>query len=119
MKKVFGIFFLLFVVLAIGVSAAQDPTTGPIVDPLKIDAILIFIGGGIVTTITEILKKVTKATGTGAVILTGIVAVAATAVYFLFLDPMIPAFNLITFILYAVVIFGEATGFFHFYQKRA
>lgn len=113
MKK--GLFVLsMFLVLAV-FGMAQEPTAGPAIEPTTMEAILVLVAGGIVTTITQLLKGLFKATGIGAVILTGIVAVIATAAYFLFLSP---PFVFPVFALYAVAIFGEATGLFHFYQKR-
>lgn len=101
-----------------GVALAQDPEplAGPSLDPTTMEAILVLVGGAIVTLITEGLKKLTKATGILAILETGFVAVATVGVYFLFFNP---PFILAKFALYGVAIFGEATGFFHFYQKRA
>lgn len=114
MKK--GLFVLsMFFVLAV-FAMAQEPTTVPAIEPTTLDAILLLVGGGIVTTITELLKKAFKASGIGAIILTGVIAVLATAAYFLFLNP---PFAFPVFALYAVAVFGEATGLFHFYQKRS
>ena len=108
--------FALSMLLALALFAmAQEPAVAPSIEPATLEAILVLVAGGIVTTITQLLKGVFKATGIGAVILTGIVAVIATAAYFLFLNP---PFAFPTFALYAVAIFGEATGLFHFYQKR-
>jgi hypothetical protein len=111
------LFFVLALALVSTLALAQEATTGTSIDPDKLAALLVFVGGGIVTAITGILKSLLKATGTLAVILTGVVAVAATAIYFLFIDPMTPSFNVLAFVLYAVVVFGQATGFFHFYKK--
>lgn len=97
---------------------AQEPPvrSGPSLDPTTMEAILVLVGGGIVTLLTEGFKKLTKATGILAVLETGFVAVLATGFYFLVLHP---PFDLAKFILYGVAIFGEATGYFHFYQKRS
>lgn len=113
-------FFLILSILILGsLALAQDePVTAPAIDPDKIAAILVFLGGGIVTAITQAIKALLKVTGTMAVIVTGIISVLGTGAYFLFIDPMIPSWNWLSFLLYAVVIFGQATGFFHFYQKR-
>jgi hypothetical protein len=85
------------------------------IDPITMDALLILITGGIVTTITQIIKSLLKATGTLALILTGLIAVAATAAYFFIINP---PFDLVKFAFYAVVIFGEATGYYHLYRKE-
>jgi hypothetical protein len=113
MKKGLFVLSMLFVLAIFGM--AQEPTAAPSIEPTTMDAILLLVGGGIVTTITQLLKGLFKASGIGAVILAGIVAVLATAAYFLFLNP---PFVFPVFALYAVAIFGEATGLFHFYQKR-
>ena len=113
-------FFLLIAIFALAIAtpifAAQDPgDPAPTLDPTQMEAILVLVAGGVVTLITEILKKITKATGVLARILTGVIAIGATAVYFFFLAP---PFILTKFLLYAVAIFGEATGYYHFYQKK-
>lgn len=114
--KLFMIAALFALAIAVPMFAAQDPVDpAPSLDPTQMEAILVLVAGGVVTLITEVLKKITKATGVLARILTGVIAIGATAVYFLFLSP---PFVLAKFILYAVAIFGEATGFYHFYQKR-
>jgi hypothetical protein len=117
MKKAL-IFVLLFgvVFFAPALIMAQDPGGGVGLDPLKVDAILLLLGGGIAALVTQLLKTWFKLTGTLAVILTGVVGIACTVVYFKFLDPMVP-WNWFAFALYAVAVFGEATGFFHFYKK--
>lgn len=95
---------------------AQDaPTEAPSIDPTTMEAILVIAGGGIVTGIVAGIKALTKVQGTLAIVVTGIINVGVVAVYFLILNP---PFDLGKFILYSVAIFGEATGWFHFYQKR-
>lgn len=111
MKRIY-LFLVFLALLAIPVMAQE--IEGPSIDFSTMEAILVLVTGGIVTMITGLLKTALKVTGTLAVILTGVVAVGATAVYFLFINPPLV---LATFALYAVVIFGEATGYFHFYQK--
>jgi hypothetical protein len=95
----------------------QDaPQEAPSIDPTTMEAILVIAGGGIVTGIVAGIKALTKVSGTPALIVTGIVNVGVVAAYFLILHP---PFDLPRFILYSVAIFGEATGWFHFYHKRA
>lgn len=108
------VFLLFFVVLA-AMAFAQETPEGVVVEPTVLSAILVLVGGGVVTTITGLIKTLLKASGILAVIINGLVAVGATAVYFLILNP---PFNLPKFILYAVVVFGEATGYYHFYKTQ-
>ena len=112
MKKYLIAFLAVLAVMAIPVMA--QATDGPSIDPTTMEAILVLMGGGIVTAITGILKGLLKATGTGAVVLAGIVAVVVTAAYFVFFNP---PFELLRFVLYAAAAFGEATGFFHIYKR--
>ena len=106
---------LLVVALPLAVLAQ---TTEPVkifgmeVDPAVVAGLFTFVGGGIVTSLTQLLKGWLKVQGTLAVVVCGLVAVAATAVFFLLISP---PFVLGKFIVYAVVIFGEATGYYHFY----
>jgi uncharacterized membrane protein YeaQ/YmgE (transglycosylase-associated protein family) len=114
MKK--ALFFLLLV-LVMGVGLfAQDPTPppGPALDPTTVEAILVIVTGGVVSLLTGVLKNLLKVTGVMAQVLAGIVGVAVVGVYFIFLHP---PFQLATFALYSVVIFGEATGWYHLYKR--
>jgi len=109
------LFLTLFALIAFSLPLAAQTESGPSLDPTTMEAILVLIGGGIVATITGLLKSALKATGAGAVILAGAVAVVTTAAYFLFLNP---PFEVLKFLLYAVAAFGEATGYYHFYQRK-
>lgn len=109
--------FFLFVLMALAAIPAMAQTPdGPSINPTTMEAILVLIGGGLVAGITGLLKSILKLEGTAAVILNGAVAVVVTAVYFLVLNP---PFELVRFLLYAVAAFGEATGYFHIYQRAA
>jgi len=112
-KKFSFIFLILFFGLCVG-AFAQEPVPGNAIDPVVVAAILAIVGGGLVTTITNLLKSALKASGTFAVIINGLVAVVTTGVYFLFISP---PFSWPKFALYAVVVFGEATGYYHIYAK--
>jgi len=118
MKKiihVFGFVFLaLFALAAFSLPLAAQTESGPSIEPTTMEAILVLIAGGLVTTITGLLKGVLKLTGAGAVILTGAVAVVATAAYFLFIAP---PFDVLKFLIYAAAAFGEATGYYHLYRR--
>jgi hypothetical protein len=107
-------YLMLFVLALLAIPAMAQTEDGPSINPTTMGAILVLIEGGLVTGVTALLKSAFKATGTGAVVLTGVVAIAATAVYFLFLNP---PFEVMKFILYAVAAFGEATGFYHIYRR--
>lgn len=111
MKRVFILLGFLGL-LAIPMMAQE--IEGPSIELTTFEAIMVLVTGGIVTMITGLLKTALKVTGTLATILTGVVAVGATAVYFLFINP---PFALATFALYAVAVFGQATGYYHFYQR--
>jgi hypothetical protein len=89
---------------------------GTVVDPLVVMAIMALVTGGVASLVTQLLKNALKLSGTGACVLTGVVAVACTAVYFLLI---VPPFVLGTFVIYAVVVFGEATGYFHIFKPTA
>ena len=95
---------------------AQEPSAPVEVEPTKVEAILAIFGGGLVTLVTQGLKKLFKATGFFSGIITGFVAVATTGVYFLVVDPLKP-WNWLVFGIYAFVIFGEATTWWHLYRK--
>jgi hypothetical protein len=114
--KLFLMTALFALAIAVPMFAAQDPVDpAPSLDPTQMEAILVLVAGGVVTLITAGLKKLTGATGVLARILTGVIAIGATAIYFFFISP---PFVLVKFLLYAVAIFGEATGYYHFYQKK-
>jgi hypothetical protein len=84
---------------------------GIVVDPMVVAAILSLAGGGVVSVITQLLKNLLKLEGVAAVILTGAIGVACVAAYFLIIAP---PFVFLNFAIYAVVVFGEATGWYHF-----
>lgn len=89
---------------------------GIIVDPLVVAAIISLAGGGVVSVVTQLLKGLLKLEGTAAVILTGLIGVACVAAYFLIIAP---PFVFLNFVVYAVVVFGEATGWYHFFSPSA
>ena len=84
---------------------------GIIVDPLVVAAIMAIFTGGIVSLIAQLIKNALHLEGAGAVILTGLLSAACTAVYFLIIAPPL---ILGTFVVYTIVVFGEATGYYHF-----
>ena len=83
---------------------------GIVVDPLVVAAVMAIFSGGIASLVTQIIKNALKLVGVGAVILTGVSCAACTAVYFLIINP---PFLLGPFVVYALVVFGEATGYYH------
>jgi hypothetical protein len=92
----------------------DDPAPVPVeVDPNIVTAILALVSGGIASLITQIVKKALKLKGVGAGILTAVACIACTGIYFLIIAPMHP-FQVLPFALYVFVVFGEATGYYHF-----
>lgn len=89
---------------------------GVVIDPLVVTAIVSLVGGGIASLITQIIKNALKISGVAAVVLTAVVCLGCTAVYFLIIAP---PFILGSFIVYSVVVFGEATGYYHFFAPAA
>ena len=110
-------FFLFWaVVLLLALPVVAQPTEGPSIDPTTLEAILVIVSGVVVSMVTQVLKKVLGWTGTLARVLDGGIGVVVVAVYFLFLNP---PFDVFRFILYALVIFGESSGFYHLVKRTA
>ena len=84
---------------------------GITVDPVVVASILALVTGGVASLIVQIIKNALKISGFGAIILTAVVCLGCTAVYFLLIAP---PFVLGAFLLYSIVVFGEATGYYHF-----
>ena len=85
-------------------------------DPLVVQAIMALVTGGIASFITQLIKKALHLTGPGAVVLTAVVCLVCTGGYFILIAP---PFVFLNFIIYAVVVFGEATGYYHLFQPTA
>jgi hypothetical protein len=85
------------------------------VDPLAIQGIMALVSGGVASLITQLLKGKIQffASGVGAVVLTALACLACTAIYFQWVAPAAVSFTLVNFAIYSVVVFGEATGFYH------
>lgn len=79
-------------------------------NPAIVAAIMAVVTGGVASILTQLIKKALKLGGIGALVLTAVVCTGCTAFYFLVLAP---PFALLTFIIYDVVVFGEATGLYH------
>lgn len=114
--KRFFLFLAVFCFLALGLALAAQTTQPPSVDPTTLEAILVILSGAVVSLVTQVLKKVLGWTGTLARVLDGAIGVVVVAVYFLFLNP---PFDIFRFILYALVIFGESSGFYHLVKRTA
>jgi len=85
------------------------------VDVLAVQGIMALVSGGIASLVTQLLKGKVQffASGIGAVVLTALVCLASTAIYFQWVAPLAVPFTLVNFAIYSVVVFGEATGFYH------
>jgi hypothetical protein len=110
------LFLFLAVVLLLALPVMAQTTEGPSVDPTTLEAILVIVSGVIVSMVTQVLKKVLGWTGALARVLDGGIGIVVVAVYFLFLNP---PFDMFRFILYALVIFGESSGFYHLVKRTA
>lgn len=125
-KRLIGIMAALVILLFAGaaVALAQESTTvvvfGVEVDLTLVDALVVFLGGGIVTTVTQLIKSKVKffAEGPGAFLLAAILTAITTGVFLIVIHPLSP-WSWITYLVYAAVVLGESTGLFHLYKKVA
>jgi hypothetical protein len=85
-----------------------------IVDPNIVFAILALFGIGVLG-IVQTLKTLLKLTGTGAIVLTFVVSFGATAIYLL----QAHTFAIPTFIIYGLLVAGEASGLYRVVKKPA
>ena len=113
MKRLF-LFLAVFFFFSLGLALAAQTAEAPSVDPTTLEAILVIVSGAVVALATQVLKKFLGWTGTLARVLDGGIGVVVVAVYFLFLNP---PFDVFRFILYALVIFGESSGFYHLVKR--
>jgi len=81
-------------------------------DPGIVVAILAFVGIG-VTGLTEMIKRLFKASGVLAYVISLVVSAAATA----FTLAQAQAFSWIPFAVYTIVVFLEANGIYKFVKK--
>ena len=82
-------------------------------DPGIVMAILAIFGIGVIG-VVETLKRILKLTGVGALALTALVSLTATAVYL----AQTHAFAIPALLLYGAVVFGEASGLYHVIQRQ-
>lgn len=85
-----------------------------IIDPNIVFAILALFGIGVLG-IVQTLKTLLKLDGTGAIILTFVVSFGATAIY-LFQTHI---FTVPAFIIYGLLVAGEASGLYRVVKKPA
>lgn len=81
------------------------------IDPAVLTAIMAFLGIGVIG-IIQAIKGLLKLSGVPALILSAIVSVAAT--YFTLKGA--GSFNWLAFVLYSIVVFGEATGLYDIWR---
>ena len=82
------------------------------VQPEIIVAILSLFGLGLIG-IIQTLKRIFKLEDRGALALTFVVSFASTAFYLAYIQ----AFSLLSFIIYGLIVFGEASGLYHVIKK--
>jgi hypothetical protein len=85
-----------------------------IVDPNIVFAILALFGIGVLG-IVQTLKTLLKLDGTGAIILTFVVSFGATAIYLF----QAHIFTIPAFIIYSLIVSGEASGLYKIVKKPA
>ena len=115
MKRLF-LFLAVFCFFSLGLALAAQAAEPPSVDPTTLEAILVLISGVVVSLVTQALKKILGWTGTLARVLDGAIGIVVVAVYFQFLNP---PFDMLRFVLYALIIFGESSGFYHLVKRTA
>ena len=113
MLFLFSVFFLLLAMPVL----AQEKATGAVNlgDPKVIAAIMLGFGGVTVLGLTEMAKRLLKASGILAYVISAGVSLAATAFYFLTTG----TFTWFNFALYSVLVFLEANGFYKAIAKPA
>ena len=84
------------------------------VDPNVVWTILALfgVGGGLVGVI-QTLKRILKLEGVGAIVLTAVCSVIATAVVLL----VSHVFSILGLIVYSFIVFGEASGLYHVFSR--
>ncbi|MHA1280689.1 MAG: hypothetical protein ACTSQ8_26345 [Candidatus Helarchaeota archaeon] len=108
---------LLFFVLLISIAVmAQDVADTPEFDSAFVQVILLTgVGGLSVAAATEMLKRLLKATGVLAYVISAVVAVAATA----FALVTAGTFTIGGLLIYSVAVFLTANGIYKFSAKSA
>jgi hypothetical protein len=98
-----------------GALLAQEATT-PQFDPAVVDAIIVTgIGGLGVAALTELIKRLLKAAGVLAYVISGVVSAAATAMYLVTSG----SWDILSFAIYSVLVFLSANGIYKFSAKAA
>jgi len=83
------------------------------VQPEMVAAIMALFGIGLMG-IIETLKRILKLEGVGAIILALVVSLAGTAIILV----QASAWSVLAFIVYGLVVFGEASGLYHVFVKK-
>ncbi|KKL62961.1 hypothetical protein LCGC14_2179920 [marine sediment metagenome] len=85
------------------------------IDPTIVTAIMALFGIGVIG-IVEFVKRIFGTTGKAVVnfIITAVVSAGATAAYLVQAD----MFSIGMFIIYSILIFGEASGLYHVFAKK-
>jgi len=104
MKKIILMAFFFVVLLAIPLAAADGPTF----DSAIVELILAGVGGLTVLGITQLIKTWLKAGGVLAVVISGVVSAAMTAVYLI----RAGNFTVTALIGYSVLVFAAANGIY-------
>lgn len=81
-------------------------------DPAVVLTILAFVGIG-VTGLTEMIKRLFKASGAGAYVISFVVSAVATV----FTLVQAASFAWLPFVVYTIVVFLEANGIYKFVKK--
>ena len=104
MKKIILMTFFFVALMAIPLAAADGTTF----EPAVVDVILAGIGGLTVLAITQLIKNFLKVSGALAVVLSGAVSAAMTAVYLV----RAGSFTIPALIGYSVLVFAAANGIY-------
>jgi len=85
------------------------------IDPALVSAIMALFGIGVIGVI-ETVKRIFGTTGKAVLnlIITAVVSLAATAAYLAYSN----IFTWPLFIIYGILVFGEASGLYHIFAKK-
>lgn len=116
MKKLLILFAFLFVICAGFLIAQEAIAEIPQFDPEVVNKILITgVGGLSVAALTEMVKRMFKAQGVLAYVISGVVSIAAAAFGLLSSG----SFNIGSLAIYSVAVFLTANGIYKFAAKAA
>lgn len=116
MKKSLILAFFLMLFLAVPFMIFAQEAEIPQFDPDVVDKILITgLGGLSVAALTEMAKRLLKATGILAYVISGVISIGATA----FALATSGSFNIGSLAVYSVAVFLTANGIYKFSAKAA